>query len=443
MSIKKLFVISLSIIGLCGCTSNKNNNDEPVFTLPEEKKIVYDELIESTLNSFYWRYDEDSINYSKGTIPDDEEILLCSSQSGYNMNFKKGSDCIIATTNLLYYNRENAGTVYFYLDNNDVNGLYYTSANSDIPCSMNIRNAYFTDTPFENVETDNVDEGYIVTPLSTFKADGILDSTTVDGSSYTAFSEGNKIIINKSDFNTPIQTVKTIDYTSENLVPISLTFINGTTEMAILYGTETFPEDGNKPIIVPQKILFFDNSFKPSETNIIAENNDIYSVGYDDGFLILARNRSIDYYPISGLTIGPKQSSYHIGKSMIGMDITDLDADGIKEYIFTDGMDLFVYQKTSPIFKCIWSTHLSIESFGKYICTGDLNRDGIKEIYIYDSAGTTTRYELGEKGIYTDNKNIEYGQRYYVSDFNGDGESDYIYVSEADVNQKEVRIISP
>ena len=124
------------------------------------------------------------------------------------------------------------------------------------------------------------------------------------------------------------------------------------------------------------------------------------------------------------------------------MEITDLDNDGVTEYIFTDGMDIFIYRKTLSVFKCIWSTHLSIESFEKYIYTGDLNRDGIKEIYVFDSTGTSSKYIIGEKGLYTQNENIDYGQRYHVTDFNGDGMPDCFIISGADINTQEMRIIS-
>ncbi len=139
--------------------------------------------------------------------------------------------------------------------------------------------------------------------------------------------------------------------------------------------------------------------------------------------------------------LAPKQTSCYIGKTIIGMDIDDIDGDGEKEYIFTDGMDIFIYHKSAYSFKCIWSTHLSIESFEKYIYTADTNLDGVKELYMLDSTGTTSKYVLEEKGIYIDNESISYGERYNFADFNGDGRDDCLIITDADVNTRELRII--
>ena len=64
---------------------------------------------------------------------------------------------------------------------------------------------------------------------------------------------------------------------------------------------------------------------------------------------------------------------------------------------------------------------MSIDSYEKYISAADLNNDGIKEIYVYDSTGTTSKYIIGKNGLSTGNDDIDYGQRWYISDFNADG----------------------
>lgn len=62
--------------------------------------------------------------------------------------------------------------------------------------------------------------------------------------------------------------------------------------------------------------------------------------------------------------------------------ITDLDGNGVKEYLMSDGMDLYLYQKNDNNFRKIWSTHLGVESLYGPITSGDLNRDGVKEVYV-------------------------------------------------------------
>ncbi|MCD8036820.1 MAG: VCBS repeat-containing protein [Clostridiales bacterium] len=439
----RLFILALAVLGaFSACSSSSDDGSESVFSISDESESIYASLIESTLNSFYWRYDSDTIVYSAGTIPSDEETLECSAQSGYDMSFDSGKDCIIAEANLLYFNREVAGTVHLFFIDDNLEGIYYTSSDSNVPCSLYIRNAYLTASPFSGFETDKEDTEYTVKSIQRVSLDGIFDSTTVDGVSYSIFTDGTTITINRSDSNTPIYTYKTIDLSGDDLVPISAAFINNTTEMAVLYGTEASSTDGSSPIIVPQKIIIYDSDFNATESEISADDSDCYSVAYDNGCLLVARSRSIDYYPVSGTTVSSKQTSFYIGKSITGMEIEDLDGDGETEYILTDGMDIYIYHKTLSVFKCVWSTHLSIDSFEKYIYTGDMNCDGIKEIYVFDSTGTTSKYELGEKGLYTSNENIDYGERYHLADFDGDGISDLLIIAEADVNTQEMRILN-
>ena len=113
----------------------------------------------------------------------------------------------------------------------------------------------------------------------------------------------------------------------------------------------------------------------------------------------------------------------------------DLDGDGIKEYLMTDGMDLYLYHKTEGGFRLLWSTHLGVENFYGTLSSGDLNRDGVKEVYACDVTGTTIRYLLTEKGLETANEDIGYGQCIYPLDFNGDGLEDYWFV-EDNINRR-------
>lgn len=441
MKLHKIGIALLTALFLSGCASSTDEGQEPVFSISEETEDYYNSVIENTLNSFYWRYDSDSIYYEEDFVPDDEAIFACSESNGYNMEGDKGLACIKASANLLFFNREFAGTVYFYFVGDSLSGIYYTPFNTDIPCSLNVRNAYIVPNSMTAVETSEPDTEYTAGNHPYVNAAGLFDSITINGVSYSLFTDNSKIMVYRGD-SSSLSLYKTIDLSSEGLIPVSAAFINGTTECAVLFGTETYSDEGTSPIIVPQKIIIFDSEFNSSGTEIISEDSDIYSVGYDNGYLLVARSRYMDYYPLSGTSVRLKQGSYYIGKSVSGMKITDIDGDGQTEYIFTDGLDLFMYHRNDTLFKCIWSTHLSIDSFENFISVGDLNRDGVKEIYVFDSTGTTSKYVVGENGMYTANENIDYGQRYNVADFNGDGNSDCLIISGADVNTSELRIIN-
>ena len=110
--------------------------------------------------------------------------------------------------------------------------------------------------------------------------------------------------------------------------------------------------------------------------------------------------------------------------------ITDLDGDGVKEYILTDGMDLYVYHAVNDSFRKLWSTHVGVENFYGPLMSGDMNGDGVQEIYACDTTATTIRYILTEKGLKTANEDIQYGQCIYPCDFDGNGREDYWFVAD-------------
>ena len=78
--------------------------------------------------------------------------------------------------------------------------------------------------------------------------------------------------------------------------------------MAVLFGTETYSEGGAVPITVPKEILIFDSDFSP--VGEVIDASDCYSVGYDNGCLIVSRNEAIDFYTLDGTSVSPKQISY-------------------------------------------------------------------------------------------------------------------------------------
>ena len=116
----------------------------------------------------------------------------------------------------------------------------------------------------------------------------------------------------------------------------------------------------------------------------------------------------------------------------IPFEALDIDGDGKEEYIITDGKDLFIYRKESTGFVCIWRTNISVESFYGNIYTGDTNGDGVKEIYICDNTGTAIKYILTPNGLISDNEKIDYGNRIYAGDFDGNGKDDYLFIDNAE-----------
>ncbi len=69
---------------------------------------------------------------------------------------------------------------------------------------------------------------------------------------------------------------------------------------------------------------------------------------------------------------------------------------------------------------------MGIKSIESSIYSGDLNRDGVKEIYVCDTTGTAMRYILTENGLSIKNDDIVYGQIIYAMDLNSDGIDEYV-----------------
>ena len=62
---------------------------------------------------------------------------------------------------------------------------------------------------------------------------------------------------------------------------------------------------------------------------------------------------------------------------------------------------------------------MGVENFYGPLMSGDMNGDGVQEIYACDTTATTIRYILTEKGLKTANEDIQYGQCIYPCDFDG------------------------
>ena len=94
---------------------------------------------------------------------------------------------------------------------------------------------------------------------------------------------------------------------------------------------------------------------------------------YDKG-LIYRGNRMVNWCPHCNTSISDAEVEYEekdgswqntgtrkLRHQVTQCHITDLDGDGVKEYILTDGMDLYVYHAVNDSFRKLWSTHVGVE----------------------------------------------------------------------------------
>ena len=61
MKLNKMGIILLAGLFLYGCAPSADMEPESYFSISDDKDSYYNAIIEDTLNSFYWRYDSDSI----------------------------------------------------------------------------------------------------------------------------------------------------------------------------------------------------------------------------------------------------------------------------------------------------------------------------------------------------------------------------------------------
>ena len=100
------------------------------------------------------------------------------------------------------------------------------------------------------------------------------------------------------------------------------------------------------------------------------------ALGAEDGRLYLFIDKNMEIYEEkdgSWQNTGTRKLRHQVTQC----HITDLDGDGVKEYILTDGMDLYVYHAVNDSFRKLWSTHVGVENFYGPLMSGDLNGDGV------------------------------------------------------------------
>lgn len=434
---KKLTIIFCLLI-LTGCSSNTSSTGEnEVFSLSSGQKKEYFESIEELLNSFYWYYDSSSVLFFDEELPSDDsektsEIFESSKKCGFDLEKYKGKNVISATANLNYFNGDEAGICHIIFNKNTLIGAYYTDINdSDRVFSLDERNIFVSGNNFENTETE-AEIGFF-DEVNTYFNENSFVSCSYD-------SEGNGIIasiknnaVNIYKFEDRLYLYKTLYVSSGGNCPISASFISSedgaVKYLAVIEGQRQAASntDGEAERLLSERVLIYDSDFNLLGYDVSLESTDYSCVADLDGKIAVFKNSWAEIYEISGEKI-EKVNYYSLNHSVTGLLECDLDNNGEKEYLMTDGMDFYIYQKNGHAFELLWRTHLGISSFESNIYAGDLNRDGIKEIYICDAFGTSIKYVIKDYGIAPQNDNIEYGNRYLVFDFNLDGLDDYIFV---------------
>lgn len=418
----KMVALVFACLCLSGCVSYEEEaavEQRPLVTADEQ--IEYGERIEEMFNSFYWHYDEESVEYYEAKVPErgsdfGEMALSASEDAGFKLSRHSGKTMTCALVNLLFYNGNNAGNAYVYFNGGDIVGVYYVSAaDSTKAYSLNDRNVFSANAGFTAFETD--------TPMVEFNQREI--NVLKNGFS----SEGD----NGYEFMTSViddgrariytlSTSRELGY-DENVEVIDCAVSSKEDSynyIAVILGRKAASGDEaeNHQIITDKIELLDKNGSLVAE--IVAEDKGYSFVGFDGEYILAGGNGFIDFY--RGTTL---ERSIYAGIDITDMKKCDFDGDGRDEYAVTDGLDLYVCRMENATFSVLWRTNISTKFFESNIYTGDLNGDGISEIYLADINGCGIKYTLSEKGFKYDVAG-ESGQLWFVGDFNLDGKSDYI-----------------
>lgn len=424
---KKRIGILLSLFLLAACGQGEA---EEQLQLAAAEQETYIEWIDAAMEEFYWQYDRSTLQFEAAVLPaageDAERLFAAAEDCEYPLRRQAGQKVILAEAALLHYNGDSAGTLQCYLTESALIGAVYQGGYDHGYYSLRQRNPFLLDGHFQAYESWNGMGEAFQAGSGTFSPEGIY-SVSRDAAGNTlavSIRDGRAEVYRYAD---GLSRWRNFSYGS-GLEAASAVFLNGEdARLAVLVSSITEGEnEGEKTYSRAEKIVLYDETLNPIG-EFPPESALCTALGAEKNRLYLFSEKNMDIYePVEDGWV--RTESRRLKHSVTQFHAADLDGDGVQEYLMTDGMDLYLYRNVGGNFRLLWSTHLGVENFYGPIWSGDLNGDGVKEIYACDVTGTTIRYILTPYGLQTENEDIEYGQCIYPCDFDGNGRTDYWFV---------------
>ncbi len=416
----------LALLCLCGCASQEQD-----LSISASQQEQFTALMEDITEEYYWNFDNDSLQFLPAQIPENTEeyasFFAASADSAHNLQSYAGSTVILGTARLLHYNGDTAGQLLCYFNDHALIGVCYQGGYKNSYYSLKERNAFLSDGGFYTYEHWEGMPQHFSSSAATFPANGFL-STGKDKNNHVLTASIQDGAVRIYRYHEPsLQLWRTLSYPG-SLEATAVTFLDSTagSTLAVMLSSVTSQGSGEGEHVFTrsEKIVFYDENMQPTGVEIPLESGEGNALASAGNELMVTGNHIIQYYTLQEGSWNNTGYS-RLGHSARYLHLTDLDGNGTTEYIMHDGMDLYIYQRNENTLRCIWSTHLGVESLYGPITSGDLNHDGVKEIYVCDMTGTTIRYILTEKGMRSANEDIVYGQCMYVCELNQDGYDDY------------------
>lgn len=427
----KKWMMALACLLLC--TACGAEEEENTFSLTAAQQEAYTKTIDGVMEEFYWDYDKASLTFGAAVVPENNEentrLFTASAACEYNLKGKAGQDAVLAEASLLHYNGDAAGKLQCWFVNGNLAGVAYSGGYDNGYYSLTERNPFVADGGFQAYENWTGMGTAFGEGGGEFSPEGIY-STGKD-------TKGNTLAVSIQNgaaavyrYANGLSRYRSFSY-GNGLEATSAAFLNGKdARLAVLVSsiTESGEGESEKTYSRAERIMLYDeNLYVAGE--IPLEGELCTALGAEDGKIYLFIDQNMDIYEETE-NGWERTGSRKLRHKVTQFHVADLDGDGEKEYLMSDGMDLYLYHNTGGSFRKLWSTHLGVENFYGPITSGDLNGDGVKEIYACDTTATTIRYVLTEKGLQTENEDIDYGQCIYPCDFDGNGKADYWFVQD-------------
>lgn len=452
----KRFTTLALMLALLFLTSCQAEEEEPPFTLTVQQQESLTQQIDAVVEEYYWSYDGDSCSFFGGTVPEDtaenEGVFLASQACEFPLKRQAGNQAVIAQSTLLHYNGDTAGKLTAYFVGDTLCGVLYYGGYNEAPYSLLERNPFLADGRFSGFENWQGTSSAYREQTGNLPQEGFgATHTDGNGKSYAVSIVDGKARIYHLSGKT-LSLYRTLSMGSNEAT--SSGFIDnadGSFLLAVLYGGVSVEEDTEEGTTagdttaggttagdstLPATIVFYNSRFERVNELVLDDAFGSAICGDGEDLLVFSQSR-VEVYN-EGADGWVSEKSHNLRHRVSKCHVTDLDGNGVKEYLMTDGMDLYVYQPSDGKtmeggLKQIWSTHLGVESLYGCLYSGDLNHDGVKEIYVCDATGTTIRYILTQKGLRSSNEDIDYGQAIYPFDWNADGIDDYWMIQPAGV----------
>ncbi|MBO5561123.1 MAG: VCBS repeat-containing protein [Firmicutes bacterium] len=432
---------------LSGCGNVRQTSLDTGYVIDTGSIAKNTETIEQILKEKVWNYDNDSFSFNAGgdLSRGDERFAAAveaSKSAGINtMRLENGAEqTMTAAVQLLAPDMTEAGTAYFCFNKKTLLCGYYVY--NDVVYSLDNKYPFEYEKPFSAVENKDAVKTYSLTePEQSFK------SVSYIFGGETAVASGSALLLyTKTD--TGLKRKETLSYDSD-FIPVSAVS-DGNTVAALLDTYETvvnendFEESEEEETEVfntkSYRAEFLDNKgdavYPPLELDL-----SIYtSVALvDENTVALARNKAIDLFEYKD---GEWSKIRRLGINCDAekMLCEDIDGDGIKEYIISDGVNIHVCKQDENRLRLAWSTHFDMNDLTD-IFVGDVNGDGVKELYVNNSNGFAVRYVLGQNGFEVYGGGIVTGDNAYyaVGDIDGSGSCDYMKIV-SDEDSEDIKI---